>query len=55
MQFTLFGIDFFPSERIFGIWFCGMKAEEDGNHMLLLYWNDGEFFIDVFWKRFILN
>ncbi len=50
MTFDLMWIDWWWSEKLFGIGFFSIKGESLRS-LFALYWNDGELQIDVFWFR----
>ena len=53
MTFQLFGIDTYWSERLFGFWLVAFVNTEKEIHKSLfgMYWNDGNFTIDLLWFR----
>ena len=53
MTFTLFGIDFYRQDRLFGIWIGAIKTEEWHRSFFTLYYDSDSFFIDLFWIRIL--
>ena len=52
MQFSLFGVDLFPKDNLYGVWVGGYKNYDDVNrHLFMIYWNDGELLVEVGWMR----
>jgi len=53
MTFTLFGIDFYLLDRIFGIWIGAFKTKDWHRAFFAAYCDDGDCFIDLFWIRIL--
>ena len=55
MTFDLFGIDFYRKEELFGFWLGSIKSSHIELHrsLLSIYWNDGNFTVDLFWFRVV--
>ena len=56
MRFDLFGFDFFPKDKLFGLWFCAVRDYEDIHKSLFsLYYADGEIFFELFYLTIYKN
>jgi len=53
MSFNLFGFDFLPKDKIFGVWFFNVKNYEEINHSLFCihYSENDRLFIDLCFYR----
>lgn len=51
MTFDLLSFDFWWSDRLFGFWFGCIKGEELHRSLFCIYYNDGEWVIELFWCR----
>ena len=55
MSFTLFGIDYYLEDSIYGFWFGGLKTEDWHRALFAICCSGGEFFIDLFWIRILIK
>ena len=55
--FSLFGIDFLPSENCYGIYVGGidMVFDQSDRHVLCLYYADGVWSIDILFFWFLVS
>lgn len=54
MRFDLFGFDFLPKDKLFGLWFCSVKNYEDVHRSLFTaYYMDGEIIFELFYVRLL--
>ena len=53
MSVTLFGIDFYLEDGIYGFWIGGLKTEDWHRALFTIYYDGGELFIDLFWIRIL--
>lgn len=60
MNFSLFWIDFWLSDRLFGFGLFeiqteGSSGERVFRNLFSIYWNDRELMIDLFWFRIVTH
>ena len=53
MTFTLFGIDFYLQDKLFGFWIGAFKTEKYYRAFFTIYWCNDTLLIDLFWIRII--
>ena len=53
MTFQLFGFDFIPKDHLYGVWIGEIRCwkSETVRNLLSIYYNDGEWLIDLLWCR----
>ena len=55
MTFQIFGFDFIPIDRLYGVWLGEIRCwkSEKIRNLFSIYYNDGELLIDLLWFRVI--
>jgi len=54
MTFTLFGIDFYLQDKIFGFYLCTLKdGDWHSKSLFTIYYSDSTLFLDLFWIRIL--
>ncbi len=51
MKFNLLSVDFFWSDRLLGLGIATITLENLVRSLFLIYWNNGDLLIDLFWFR----
>lgn len=55
MNFSIFWIDWFYSDRLFGFGLFSFDTENAPRSLLAIYWNDRELLVDLFWVRILTH
>ena len=53
MNFNLFGFDFYAKDKLFGFWIAGITLYDKPRSLLCIYYSDGEWRVELFYKRII--
>ena len=53
MSFDLFGFEVLPKWNLYGLWVGGVTTEHRTKYLFLLYCEDGEFEIQLFFLKLI--